>query len=62
MLNIWTKALPFGLKGYSTDAQIINAQVADRLLMVKGKLRFAGRMIKGKTMISAEISRKSMFR
>lgn len=42
-------------QGYSTDAQIINAQVADQLLMVKGvKASFAaGRNDKGKTVISA---------
>ena len=42
-------------QGYSTDAQIINAQVADELLMVKGvKASFAaGRNDKGKTVVSA---------
>ena len=42
-------------QGYSTDAQIINAQVADELLMVKGvKASFAtGKNDKGKTVISA---------
>ena len=42
-------------QGYSTDAQIINAQVADELLMVKGvKVSFAaGRNDKGKTVVSA---------
>lgn len=42
-------------QGYSTDAQIINAQVADQLLMVKGvKASFAaGRNDKGRTVVSA---------
>lgn len=41
--------------GYSTEAQIINAQVADQLLMVKGvNASFAmGRNDRGKTVISA---------